>query len=199
MNQQRPYDYSTRRGVRPFSWNEFHGLCKALAMVIEPFKPEIILPVGRGGYYPGTLISHILQAEPYPVRLSRRENDVVKHETPRWLVRPPGLVRNKRVLVVDEMCGRGETLTMVKEEAASIGASAVRSAVLYAHSWGRDIPDYIGMVTDELVLNPWDREILRDGEFMFHPEYVQALAHQGYEPSKDLLVPAPEFKLEKLH
>jgi hypothetical protein len=69
--------------------------------------------------------------------------------------------------------------------------------VLYAHSWGAAVPDYIGLITDALILNPWDREILRDEEFQFHPEYVDALAQQGVEPSPDLLIDTPRFKIAK--
>jgi hypothetical protein len=68
---------------------------------------------------------------------------------------------------------------------------------MYAHTWGAGIPDYIGLISDALLLNPWDREILRDGRFQFHPEYVEALALQGLEPSPDLLVPATPFRLAK--
>ena len=67
---QSPYDYSTRKGILPISWEDFHGLCKALALAVEPFSPEVILPIGRGGYYPGALLSQMLQVEVYPVRLS---------------------------------------------------------------------------------------------------------------------------------
>jgi hypothetical protein len=191
------YDYSRRKGIHPVSWEDFHGLCKALAAAASPFDPEIILPVGRGGYYPGTLISHMLQIEIYPVRLSRRVNDVVKHESPQWIVEPPSDVVGKRVLIVDEISSSGETIQKVKEKALSLGAAEVLSAVLYAHSWGTEVPDYIGLVSDELILNPWDREIYRDGEFHFHPEYVEALEQQGLEASPELLIRAGEFKLAK--
>ncbi len=194
---QRPYDYSTRKGIRPISWEDFHGLCKALAAAASRLEPEIILPVGRGGYYPGTLISHMLQVEVYPVRLSRRVNDVVKHESPQWIVEPPLAVAGRRILVVDEICSTGETIQLVKEKAESLGAVAVRSAVLYSHTLGVSVPDYIGLVSDKLILNPWDREIYRDGEFHFHPEYVDALAKQGLKAGPELLIPANEFKLAK--
>lgn len=194
---QRPYDYSTRKGIHPISWEDFHGLCNALAAAASRFEPEIILPVGRGGYYPGTLISHMLQIEIYPVRLSRRVNDVVKHASPQWMVEPPAAVAGKRVLVVDEICSTGETIQLVKEKAESLGAAAVRSAVLYAHTWGVSVPDYIGLISDELILNPWDREIYKDGEFHFHPEYVEALKQQGLEASPELLIPSGESKLAK--
>jgi hypoxanthine phosphoribosyltransferase len=101
------------------------------------------------------------------------------------------------VLVVDEICGSGETIRMVKEKAAAMGAAQIRSAVLYAHSWGIAIPDYIGLITDALILNPWDREILQDGEFHFHPEYVAALAQQNLQVEPHMLIPATPFKLAK--
>lgn len=68
---------------------------------------------------------------------------------------------------------------------------------MYAHTWGVSIPDYIGLITDALLLNPWDREILRDGRFQFHPEYVEALAHQGVDPDPSLLIQASSIELAK--
>jgi len=192
-----PYDYTTRKGIHPISWEEFHGICKALALAVSYFEPEIILPIGRGGYYPGTLLAHVLQTEIYPVRISRRVNDVVKYKSPRWLIEPPAKVAGRKVLIVDEICSVGETISMVKEKVAELGASSIKSAVLYAHTWGRDVPDYIGLITDALVLNPWDREILRDGMFHFHPEYANALAHQGIEAKPDLLIAATKIRLAK--
>jgi hypoxanthine phosphoribosyltransferase len=196
MNQI-PYDYSTRKGIRPISWDDFHGLCKTLAAAVGPWRPEAILAVGRGGFYPGTLLSHLLQAEIYPVRLTRRVNDVVVRERPEWLLEPPALVAGKRVLIVDEISSTGETLDMVRERVLALRAADVRCAVLYAHTWGADAADYIGLISDELLLNPWDREVWRDGAFVFHPEYVGALAEQGLQPDASLLVSATPFTLAK--
>lgn len=166
-------------------------------MAVGPGQPDIILPVGRGGYYPGSLLAHILQVEIFPVRLSRRERDVVVHQSPRWIVEPPVAVAGRRVLVVDEMCGSGETITIVRNRALELGAATAQTAVLYAHTWAADVPDYVGMITDELILNPWDREIWVDGDFRFHPEYVGALAEQGIVAAQSLLVEATAFIADK--
>src|SRR5690606_6241744 len=163
-------------------------ICKGLAQAAAPFDPEIILAVGRGGYYPGTLISHMLRVEIYPIRISRRVNDVIKYKKPKWLVKPPKLVKGRRVLIVDEISSTGETLLKVKKRVQKMGAAEVRSAVMYAHTWGTDVPDYIGLITDELLLNPWDREIFADGKFQFHPEYAGALREQGIKPDPKLLI-----------
>ncbi len=192
-----PYDYSTRAGVRPISWDDFHGLVKALAVAVAPWRPEVVLPVLRGGAYPGALLAHILQVEVYPVRLTRRQDDVVVRETPLWLVELPAAVAGRRVLVVDEMCSTGETLRLVRERALALGAAEARTATLYAHTWGADAVDYTGLITEELVLNPWDREIYRDGAFRFHPEYVGALAEQGLAAGPALLMAATPFVAAK--
>jgi len=191
------YDYTTRKGVQPISWEDFHGICKALAAAAAHFQPELILPIGRGGYYPGVLLAHLLQVEIYPVRLTRRINDVVRYTHPQWVIPPPEEIAGLRVLVVDEICSSGETITLVKVKAAALGAAQVKSAVLYAHSGGVDVPDYIGVISDALILNPWDREVLRDGEFHFHPEYSQAMQQQGVTVTPEMRIPATNFKLAK--
>jgi hypoxanthine phosphoribosyltransferase len=192
-----PYDYENRSGVRPISWEVLHGLCKGLILSIASFQPQIILPVGRGGYYPGTLIAHMLQVEIYPIRLSRRVKDKVVYQLPRWLQKPPTIVKGHRVLVVDEICSSGETISMVKAKVQAMGVAEVKSAVLYAHTWGTQVPDYIGLITDELILNPWDREVFQNGEFHFHPEYVEALAKQGLQADSFLPMNVPAITIAK--
>ncbi len=174
-----PYDYENRSGIRAISWEDFHGICKGLVLAMADFRPELILPIGRGGYYPGTLIAHMLQAEISPIRLSRRVKDKITLQTPKWLLEPPAGVKDQRVLIVDEICSTGETLAIVREKVEEMGARAVKSAVLYAHSRAAAVPDYIGVISDSLLLNPWDREIWKDGEFQMHPEVRECAAGTG--------------------
>jgi hypoxanthine phosphoribosyltransferase len=176
------YTYEQRKGVLLISWEEYFGLCKGLALAVAAYHPEIILGVARGGLYVATLLAHLLQSELYVIRVTRRYRDRVVYDEPAWLVRPPTLVEERRVLIADEICGVGETLTMIKDEVARLGAAEVRSAVLCSHERGKAIPDYIGVVSDALIVNPWDREIIQDGRFVNHPEYVHALAQQGLGP-----------------
>ncbi len=188
MMSANPYDYHNRQGITPISWMDFHGLCKGLVQAIAPWQPEIVLVTSRGGYYPGTLIAHMLRIEVYPVRLSRRVQDIVTYEQPQWSIWPPDAVKGKRVLIVDEISSTGETLAIVKAETEQRGAAGVRTAVLYAHTRGADTPDYIGLMSDNLLLNPWDREVFEDGHFQMHPEYAGALQQQGVDPDSTLLI-----------
>ena len=166
-------------------------------MSLSHFQPEVIVPIGRGGYYPGALLAHLLQVEIYPVRISRRINDIVIYKEPQWIIQPPAEIAHRRAVIVDEICDSGETIVMVKKKCLDLGASTVKSAVLYAHTRAVHAPDYIGIITDELLLNPWDREVFRDGEFRFNPEYAEALQQQGLETNSKLLIPAMVFRLAK--
>ncbi len=191
------YQYQNRRGVLPISWTDFHSLCKGLALAVAPWRPEVILGIARAGLYPATLLSHLLGCELYPIRLTRRETDVVVRAHPLWLVRPPAAVAGRRVLIVDEICESGETLRMAADGALTLGAAGARAAVLYAHSSGRDAADYLGLISDALIVNPWDRELLRGGRFIPHPEYVVALAMQGAGGEVALLVGPEGVKAAK--
>jgi hypothetical protein len=173
------------------------GICKGLALAVSQYDPQVILGIARGGMYPGTLLCHLLQIEFYPIRLTRRVEDEVRYNHPVWLLKPPRYIQERRVLIVDEICDSGETLAMAREETLIAGATDVRTAVLYAHVRGQDIPDYVGIVTDELLLNPWDREILRDGEFILHPEYRWAVEQQGIAPEPSLLLGIEPVKLAR--
>lgn len=190
-------DYKNRKGILPVSWRDFHSLCKSIALAVSGYHPQIILAIARGGLYPGTLIAHFLQVELYPVRLTRRLNDIPTYKEPRWLIDPPDLVKNKKVLVVDEICSSGETIRMVKEKLSLLEAHAVKSAVLYSHRSGIATPEYIGIITDALILNPWDREILIKDKFDFHPEYRQALKLQNISFKSSLLIRTDQIKLAK--
>lgn len=174
----RSYNYSQRVGLEPVSWERFEALVRQLAVQIETHEPQIIIGIARGGLFPATMLSFILRREFYPVRLTRRLNDAVVSQQPTWLVKPPDKVRGRRVLVVDEIADSGRTIAMAAEEIRRMGASHVRTAVLYAHTWADPRPDYVGLTSDALILNPWDREVLVEGQFVTHPELAAALRLQ---------------------
>ena len=182
-------NYETRKGVQPISWEDFHSICRGLALAVATFDPQVILGIARGGVYAGGLIAHLLRKDFYTIYLSRRAGDQKVSDQPVWRVRPPDLVRGQRVLVVDEISSSGETLRMVKEELAHLGADETRCAVLYAHTWGVQTPDYIGLISDALLINPWDREIVQEGQVIFNPEYQYALELQHIPPASTLPLP----------
>ena len=87
-------------------------------------------------------------------------------------------VAGKVVAVVDEMADSGETLALVAARVRELGAARVVTASLVAHSWADPRPDHAALVTDALVIFPWDKEVLVDGQWQTHPELAAALDAQ---------------------
>jgi hypoxanthine phosphoribosyltransferase len=173
------YDYAQRRGVRPISWDMFMSLATQLAEGLSRADVDMIVGVARGGLIPATTVACALRRELYPVRITRRVDDEVHFSTPVWRVPAPSAVAGKAVAVVDEIADTGETLALVAHSVREHGAATVVTACLACHSWANPVPDIAGLVTDELVVFPWDRRVLIDGRWQLHPELVAALAAQG--------------------
>ncbi|MBI3959267.1 MAG: hypothetical protein HY328_10705 [Chloroflexi bacterium] len=183
MSQESFYNYERRTGVRAIDWNEFYAICKGLALAVATYQPEVILGVAKGGLYAATLLSHFLRVDIVPVHVTRRVDDRVVADEPFWRIRPDGaLIHGKRVLVVDEIAGSGKTVGLVRAEVERLGAAEVRVALAFAHSWGVDAAQYIGLVSDDFLCLPWGREIVQEGGFVMHPEYAHGLREQGVQP-----------------
>jgi len=178
------YDYSNRTGIRPISWDEFARLSATLAERLAPEGIEIVIGIARAGLFPGTAVACALRRELYPVRVTRRVDDEVTFKTPVWRVPVATDVAGKVVVVVDEIADTGETLALVCDAAREHGAARVLTACLVSHSWATPAPDISVLVSDELVLFPWDRQVLIDGRWQQHPEIEAAIAAQQL-PSQD--------------
>lgn len=176
------YDYAHRQGMRLISWGEFAALSARLAELLEPFHPEVIVGIARAGLLPATAVASALRRELFPVRLTRRKDDLVVYEGPVWKVPLSPEVSGKVVAVIDEIADSGETLRMVVAEALMLGASQVISASLVSHTWANPQPQVSALVSDELVIFPWDRRVLTEGQWVTHPEILGALAAQFGTP-----------------
>jgi len=138
----------------------------------------VMVGAARAGLFPATAICLMLRRELYPARISRRVNDEVKHLHPVWIVDVAPSVKDKIVTVVDEIADTGETLALVAERVKERGAKRVVTATLVAHTWAKPMPEVVALVTDALVLFPWDERVYQDGKWQPHPELVEALKHQ---------------------
>lgn len=170
------YDYANRKGVQALSWEDVAGLAARLTEGIAGV--EIVLGIARAGLFPATQAAISLRCELYPVRVSRRVDDVVRFERPVWRVPVPPEVAGKAVAVIDEIADTGETLALVADKARELGAARVITGCLARHSWADPAPDVCPLVSDALVLFPWDQKVYVDGRWQTHPELIEALRLQ---------------------
>ena len=87
---------------------------------------------------------------------------------------------------VDEIADTGETLALVSAAAEERGAARIVTACLVAHTWASPAPDVAALITDELVIFPWDQRVLVNGRWQPHPELVMAVeAQRNNHPQND--------------
>jgi hypoxanthine phosphoribosyltransferase len=172
------YDYSHRKGVDEISWEYFGQLSANLAEHLAVEGPEIVVGIARAGLFPATAVACALRCELFPVRVTRRQNDLVVTKHPVWKVDVSADVAGKVVAVIDEIADTGETLALVAQRVREKGATRVLTASLVSHGWADPAPDYVALVSQALVIFPWDKYVYQEGQWQFHPELANALALQ---------------------
>jgi hypoxanthine phosphoribosyltransferase len=111
--------------VRAVGWDAFAAMCARMAEALEPRRPDAIVGIARGGLIPAATLARMLRIDLYPVRLTRRARDVVRHDHPAWSVPVHPDVRGRTVAVVDETNDTGETMAAVLAACRAQGARDV--------------------------------------------------------------------------
>jgi len=175
------YDYAYRKGVEEISWERFGELSRALAEKLTGKEIDIVIGIARAGLFPATAVACALRRELFPVRVTRRINDVVQYESPIWRVDVPATVTGQRVAVIDEIADTGETLAIVAARALERGARRVWTLSLVTHSWANPQPDITVLTSDAMLIFPWDGQVLTSDGWQMHPELEAALRAQDMD------------------
>ena len=172
------YDYGHRKGIEEISWERFGELSRTLVVALAEKHIDIVIGIARAGLFPATAVACALRRELYPVRVTRRVNDIVQHASPVWRVDVPATVAGQRVAVIDEITDSGETLSLVAARALERDALQVWTVSLVSHSWADPQPDVTALTSDALVIFPWDKQVYADEGWQLHPEIESAIQAQ---------------------
>lgn len=159
-----------KSSVREMSWMEFDRLVQGLARDIRKgFKPDAVVGVAHGGVFVGGALASALGAEFFPVRISRRSRDKgsgskAAKAGPKLAGDMPRELKGRRVLVVDDVVSSGDTLELARAMLAKVGAEEVSTACLVCKEEGYQ-PDYLSLTGDELIVFPWDYDMVDDERF----------------------------------
>ena len=164
--------------MEEISGPRFAELSAKLVERLATEQVQVIVGIARAGLFPATLVACGLRCEFYPVRITRRVNDQVTYEQPIWKVDVSPEVRGQTVAVIDEIADTGETLAVVARRVRALDAARVTTASLISHSWADPAPDVVALVSDALVLFPWDRRVYTKGRWQVHPELAGAITAQ---------------------
>lgn len=171
MPAPQPYAPDPGLGVLNVDWALFGELSRALALrVAREWSPELVIGIATAGVVPGATVAAILNLPFHSILISRRYSAQKVRETPAVFGAAPVEVRGKRVLIVDETCDSGETLRLAVGSVVNAGASEVKTAVSFRT--GGYAPDYHALATQAMIVLPWDKEILVEGQLKPNPKYL---------------------------
>ncbi len=142
-----------------FTWEDFGASSRELAKQIADsgWIPDVIIAVARGGLIPAGAISYALGTKVCGSLNVEFYSDIAE-TLPEPVVLPPLLdtsaLRDKKVLVADDVADSGKTLELTVAILRDTGAE-VRTACLYAKPTTVFEPDYVLRHTSKWIAFPW--------------------------------------------
>ncbi len=150
------------------TWNDVDKLIDHLLPQFEGEFDSMVM-ITHGGIIPGGMLAEAMKMDniltasvDFPAEM---EQDSEKEKT-RWLAWPKflqfpetDLLRNHRILVVDDVWGSGRTITAVKNRVSSAGGSPFTCVLHfnpYRNLFGTARPDYYAAITDAHIVYPWE-------------------------------------------
>ncbi len=146
--------------VEKLSWKKIEAMCEELAKKVKEsgFEPEILIGISRGGWIPTRILSDMLGV--YRVA----SIGVVFYTGTAKTMEKPKLtqdlnvdIREKRVLLVDDVADSGESLLLAKRKILELGPSELRIATLHYKPKSKIKPDFFAEESSNWLVYPWER------------------------------------------
>ncbi|MQA90141.1 MAG: hypothetical protein GEU90_07890 [Gemmatimonas sp.] len=161
--------------VFELSWELFGELCRVLALrVYRDYDPDLVIGIATAGVIPAAVVADILQVDFYSMKITRMSEGQRVSHAPMLMSTAPVQAAGKRILLVDEITTSGETLRIALAAVRDVVPTEIRTATCFCRP-GAYVPDYHALLTDALVVFPWDRQVIEEGEFVVHPTYRGSL------------------------
>ncbi len=151
---------SDKAGYELVSWTEIQRLCQRLAGMIRTsgYKPEIIVAIARGGYVPARLLCDLLdimdltsiKIEHYLSLANKEEQATIRYPLCTD-------IKNRRVLLVDDVNDSGDTLDVAIEHLQSFQPAEIRTAVMHHKIVSHFSVDYYAgkIIKWRWIIYPW--------------------------------------------
>lgn len=166
--------------VRYVSWSSIQVILAELAKrVIGSYKPDILIAIAKGGLIPSRILLDLLGIEEMGVvEVKFYKGPGVRIEKPfiKSIAIPP--LKDKMVLVVDDVVDTGRTIQLVIDTISPYAPRAVKTMVLYLKPWSTYMPDYFYEVTSDWIVFPWEIcETRREGIHLDDYEFGELGKH----------------------
>lgn len=141
----------------PLTWVQYHVLAQKLAASILLQSPEFdeIVAISRGGLTLGHLLSDLLRKPISTISIQsytdiQTQGEIViktKLQTP---------IRNKRILLVDDVADSGKTLRRAVAYLKHLGPADITTVAMFYKPHSIFRPDYFARQTTKWILFPYE-------------------------------------------
>lgn len=161
--------YTSDMPKRWYSYEEIHNSIKDMAQKIKSsdFQPDAMIAIGAGGFIPARILRTFLQVPIYTVTASYYDENgkpKEKPETVQWLDGMEKTLKDKKVLLVDEVDDSRVTLEYCLRQLSESGIEDIAVAVIHEKRKEKKghFPPYLKgyfsalEVDDIWICYPWD-------------------------------------------
>ena len=147
------------------TWNQIYAMLVRQAEKIRcsSFKPDVIVGVTRGGWVPARVLSDLLGIDELATVGVEFYLGVAETRSAPVLTQQVYVdVKEKKVLLVDDVADTGKSLLLAKKHLTQRGAAEVQVATVYRKPLSAVAPDFYENETECWVVFPWDaKETIR--------------------------------------
>jgi len=143
------------------SWEQIYEMLIELADRLQRngLEPDVIVGISRGGWVPARIMSDLLENPELANVKAEFYLGVAETKGEPVITQPVSTsVKDKRVLVMDDVADTGKSLRLVKTHLSKEGATDVKIATIYYKPWSVLTPDYYRKKTSLWVIFPWERK-----------------------------------------
>ncbi len=144
------------------NWEYIYSLCHDVSDEVrrDEFEPDVVVALARGGWFAGRCCCDFLglddltslKMEHYVGTAEKSGEPTVRYPM------PEGSVKDKDVLIIDDIADTGGSIERAYEYVDDRGAGEVRTATLQLLDTSAYEPDYVGEHLDEWtwIVYPWN-------------------------------------------
>jgi hypoxanthine phosphoribosyltransferase len=144
------------------NWEYIYGLCRDVSDQVKTadFEPDVVVALARGGWFAGRCICDFLglddltslKMEHYVGTAEKADEPEVRYPM------PEGSVKDKDVLIIDDIADTGGSIERAYEYVTDRDAGEVRTATLQLLQTSAFEPDFVGERLTEWtwVVYPWN-------------------------------------------
>lgn len=142
---------------RYISWPEYGNLAEALAEKIRSSGKsfDLVIGIARGGIPVAMVVSDHLGVKIDFINV-KSYSGIAMRTIPRILSTLTEDIKDKNVLLVDDLVDHGVTMDMVKQYLAEQVPKLLETAVLFKKPWSKAEPDYYLEVVDKWIVFPFE-------------------------------------------